>query len=360
MLKNLFSGDFPRSRVLTLMLLVTVGLIVATPFIFPGSRPIDTAAKICVFIVLVASYDLMLGYTGIVSFAHTMFFAIGAYGVAIAVKNFGPSWGAVLLGSLAALALTSVLALLIGLFSLRVRALFFAMITLAVSSAFALLASQLRSVTGGEDGITFSLPDPLRPSFRLFEGDFLGVAVNGRLITFYLIVIVTFLVFVALLRLVNSPFGRVLQAIRENEFRTEAIGYPTLVYRTLANVIGALGATVAGILLSLWLRYTGPNSTLDLAIMIDILLMTVIGGIGTMYGAVLGAALFLLVQNYLNTLMASASKATEGIPILPDLLHPDRWLLWLGLLFILSVYFFPKGIVGRLRAAASGGQKPGS
>jgi len=105
---------------------------------------------------------------------------------------------------------------------------------------------------------------------------------------------------------------------------------------------------------SLWFRYTGPDTTLSFAIMLDILLMVVIGGMGTMYGAVIGAALFIVAENYvaenyLQKLMAAAAKATEALPLLPDLLHPDRWLLWLGVLFVLSVYFFPTGIVGKLR-----------
>jgi branched-chain amino acid transport system permease protein len=87
--------------------------------------------------------------------------------------------------------------------------------------------------------------------------------------------------------------------------------------------------------------------------MLDILLMVVIGGMGTMYGAVIGATLFVFAQNYLQKLMDVASKATEGLPLLPGLLHPDRWLLWLGILFVLSVYFFPTGIVGKLRERRS-------
>jgi branched-chain amino acid transport system permease protein len=88
--------------------------------------------------------------------------------------------------------------------------------------------------------------------------------------------------------------------------------------------------------------------------MIDILLMVVIGGMGTMYGAVIGAALFIVAQNYLQDLMKLASNAAAGVPLLPDLVHPDRWLLWLGILFIVSVYRFPSGIVGKLRAKGSG------
>jgi branched-chain amino acid transport system permease protein len=101
--------------------------------------------------------------------------------------------------------------------------------------------------------------------------------------------------------------------------------------------------------MALWLRYNGPDTTLSFAIMIDILLMVVIGGMGTMYGAVIGAFLFILAQSYLQVLMGAASGALAGLPLLPDILHPDRWLLWLGLLFVISVYAFPGGVVGRLR-----------
>ena len=133
-----------------------------------------------VFILLVASYDLLLGYTGIVSFAHTMFFGIGAYGVAIAstqlvadvrrdrARRAWRRWRS-----------RSCCRCVIGLFSLRVKAIFYAMITLAVASAFQTLASQLSDVTGGEDGLTFKNPALLSPSFEPFENPFLGVTVDG-------------------------------------------------------------------------------------------------------------------------------------------------------------------------------------
>lgn len=333
MLARLLSGDLPRSRVLTgVLVAILIGLALA-PFIFPGTRSLNVAAKVAVFVLLVASYDLLLGYSGIVSFAHTMFFGIGGYGVAIAMAKMGTGWGALAVGIVAALVLSLAIALAIGLLSLRVRAIFFAMITLAVASFFQILASQLSPVTGGEDGLSFRLPELLRE----------------RLVAYYVVFGVALALFLALLRVVNSPFGRVLLSIRENEFRSEAIGYRIVNYRTAANCLAALGATVAGILYAIWLRYTGPDTTLSFNIMIDILLMVVIGGMGTMYGAVLGATLFIVAQNYLQDLMRLASDALQGLPLLPALLHPDRWLLWLGVLFILCVYYFPAGIVGRLR-----------
>ena len=350
MLSRVLSGDLPRNRILTVVLIAIVAGLALAPFVFPGAKALNVAAKICIFIVLVASFDLLLGYTGIVSFAHTMFFGIGAYGVAIALTRLGPSWAAVGAGIAAALALSFGLSLMIGLFSLRVKAIFYAMITLAVASAFQTFASQLSEITGGEDGLNFKVPGMLSPGFSLAEQPFLGVSLDGKLISYYLLFAVAVALFLVMLRIVNSPFGRVLQAIRENDFRAEALGYRTVVYRTFSNVLSAGFATLAGALLALWLRYNGPDTSLSFEIMIDILLMVVIGGMGTMYGAVVGATLFIVAQNYLQDLMKLASDAAAGVPLLPELVHPDRWLLWLGILFILSVYRFPTGIVGMLRA----------
>jgi branched-chain amino acid transport system permease protein len=352
LLDRLLSHDAPRSRWLALALvLVLLGLALA-PFLFPGSKALGVAAKMLVFILLVASYDLLLGYTGIVSFAHTMFFGIGAYGVAIASTRMGEGFAAVFTGVAVALLLSLALSLVIGLFSLRVKAIFYAMITLAVAAAFQTLASQLSDFTGGEDGLSFKNPAVLSPSFEPFESEFLGVMLDGKVFSYYLLFVVVTALFLLLLRIVNSPFGRVLQAIRENDFRAEAIGYRTVVYRTLSNVLSALFATVAGALLALWLRYTGPDTTLSFEIMLDILLIVVIGGMGTMYGAVIGSVLFVLAQNYLQDLLKLGAGALEGVPVLSQLVSPDRWLLWLGVLFVLSVYYFPTGVVGRLRLGA--------
>jgi branched-chain amino acid transport system permease protein len=353
-MNRLLSHDLPRSRWLAAALvLVVLGLALA-PFIFPGSKALGAAAKMLVFIVLVASYDLLLGYTGIVSFAHTMFFGIGSYGVAIASTRMGAGWAAVAAGLVAALGVSFVLSLLIGLFSLRVKAIFYAMITLAVATAFQTLASQLSDLTGGEDGLSFKTPEGLSPAFEPLAGlmgPILGRTVDGKLLCYYLLFASAGALFLLLLRIVNSPFGRVLQAIRENDFRVEALGLRTVVYRTLSNIIAALFATVAGALLALWLRYTGPDTTLSFEIMLDILLIVVIGGMGTMYGAVLGSVIFVLAQNYLQDVLKLGAAALDGVPVLAALVSPDRWLLWLGVLFVLSVYYLPSGIVGRLRSA---------
>ena len=377
MMQRLLSGDYPRSRALTALLLIIGASLALGPFLFPGVRAFSMLGMICVFIIVVASYDLMLGYTHIVSFAHTMFFGIGAYGVAMATDALGNGYGAVLAGIGGAVLLTILLSLLLGLLSLRVKAIFFALVPLAVAFAFLSLVTQLYNLTGGEDGLAVRVPRELGPAFRPFDEPWVGfdvvgffsglfsdpanafkdalfdVRVNGRHLVYYIAFLSAVAVFLFLLRMVNSPFGRVLQAIRENEFRAQALGYRTVFYRTAAVIVSAVLATLAGVLFALINRYVNPENTLNFELMVFILLMCVIGGMGTLYGAVVGTALFLLAQNYLQDLLKLLAGQVEKGSMLAELVGPDSWLLWFGLLFVLSVYFFPSGIVGQLRLWAA-------
>ncbi|MEX2337884.1 MAG: branched-chain amino acid ABC transporter permease [Aquisalimonadaceae bacterium] len=376
MLNTIFSGDFPRSRILSVMLLAIFVMLALGPFLFPSTRAFSTLGMICIFIIVVASYDVMLGYTHIVSFAHTMFFGIGAYGVAMAVTAMGNTFSAILAGTLAAVAVTIVLSLLLGLLSLRVRAIFFALVTLAVAFAFMTLVNQLYTVTGGEDGLRVRVPRELGPAFRPFDGTLRGfsittflsglftqpwnlgevireamfdVRITGRDIMYYVTFAFSLTAFLLLLRMMNSPFGRVLQAIRENEFRAEALGYRTVYYRTAVVLVSTVLTTLAGVLFALLNRYVNPENTLNFELMVFILLMCVIGGMGTLYGAVIGVALFMLAENYLQDLLRVLGGYVEGIPLVERLVGPEHWLFWFGLLFVLSVYFFPRGIGGQRR-----------
>jgi branched-chain amino acid transport system permease protein len=268
--------------------------------------------------------------------------------LALASVHMGRGYDALLVGTVSGAVASALLALLIGLFSLRVRAIFFAMITLAVASAVAVLVSQLSGLTGGEDGLNYSIPRELTPAFKL--GSLFGVSITGKLLNYYL-------VFFASLRCscccsgssthpsggCCRPFARTISGPRRS-----ATGWCSTGRSRPACLQQSRQSPAA--CLAIWLRYVGPDTTLSFEIMLDILLMVVIGGMGTMYGAVIGATIFVLAQNYLQNLMGVASGATEGLPLIPQLLDPDRWLLWLGVLFILSVYFFPTGIVGRLRS----------
>ncbi len=363
MFRALFSGDFPRSKLLAAILLVIVAGLLLTPL--AGDKAMGAGAKICVFIILVASFDLLLGYTGILSFAHTMFFGIGAYGVAMVSSNpeeghwwaMGPGWASVGTGVLAAVVVSALLALFISLFSLRVRAMYFAMITLSVSAAVQTLAQRSTEITGGDDGINFTVPDLIAPGTEFADAiNIFGqtVEINGMLVAYYGVFLIALILFLLVLRVVNSPFGRVLQCIRDNEFRAAAIGYRVVFYRASSAILGSVIAALAGCVYALWLRYQGPETTMGFGIMMDILFMVVIGGMATTYGAVVGATLMLLAQNYLQDLMKLGQSEVAGIPIVSGLLHPDRWLLWMGILFIICVYNFPWGIVGKLRMRAMG------
>jgi branched-chain amino acid transport system permease protein len=348
-LSRIVSDDPPGRVLLNITLLVILAALLFAPFLFPGTKALGVASRICIFVILVASYDLMLGFTGIVSFAHTMFFGIGAYGVAIMLANGWVGWTGVILGAAAGAAVSLAIAAVIGLLSLRLRAIFFSMITLAVASFAQIVAEQWRDLTGGEDGLTFSVPAILKPGFRLFHDPVMGVIVNGRVITYYITFAVALVLFLIMLRIVNSPFGLVLRAIRENEFRVEAMGYRVVAYRTLVCVFSAVMASLAGALMALVLGYNGPDATLSFSLMIDILLMIVIGGMGTLYGAIVGAIVVVLAEYYLQNALGAMSGAISGMPVMSALFHPDRWLLWLGILFVLIVTFLPQGIVGRLR-----------
>jgi branched-chain amino acid transport system permease protein len=314
--------------------------LLALPHVIPSFQVIDLALKIALFATLVASYDILIGYTGIVSFGHAMFFGLGAYTVALSLSRLGaPDWPHLLLGFGLAIVGTAVLAFLIGAFSLRVKAIFFAMITLAFAEFALILAVQLSGLTGGEDGITPKLPPAL-----------------GRMPTYYAVLAMCAVLFWLMTRFVASPLGRTLQAIRDNALRAEALGYRTFVYQSIATAFASMVATILGGAWVMWVRYVNPDSTLGIHIMLDILLMVIIGGIGTLDGALIGAAVLLLAQTLLPNLRAAGAALFPGSELVQRL--TDRWLLWFGVLFILVVFFFPRGVIGTLRCHGDRASRP--
>ncbi len=344
---GLISNSLPNNRILHIGLLIIALALLLNPWLFGGSKALLIAAKICIFIVLVASYDLLIGYTGIISFAHTVFFAMGAYGVGMAISFYGPYWWVMGLGTLSALVISALVALLLGLVSFRVKRIFFAMITLAIASVFAIFINQNYAITGGEDGLSFRLPSILTPAYEFVSGKVGGARINGKLLSFYMIYALSFVCVLLMLRITQSPFGRILTAIRENEFRANALGYTSNVYVIGILVLSSCFATIAGVMLAMANRYINTDTTASMQIMIDILLMVVLGGMGTIYGAVFGVTLVILAQNYLQALLGLATGATMDTPLSVFFEH-ERWLFWLGVIFIMSVYFFPQGIAGFL------------
>jgi len=323
--------------------LLLLAFFIFTPFLFHSFEILDVVLKIIIFSALVASYDIILGYTGIVSLGHVMYFGIGAYLVGIFVGKLGLiSYGYLALAILISVVISGILSVLIGFFSLRIRAIFFAMITLAFLEFISILASQLRSITGGEDGISFKLPHILAIDYSF--GRFLGIEITGRIVSYYLILFICLILFLLMLRFVHSPVGRVLQSIRDNEQRSIALGYRTYLFQVIASSFASCVAAVTGGCFAMWVRYVSPDSSVSVSIMLDVLLMVIVGGMGTIYGGIFGAAFLMVTRAFLPKLQILITSLLPGVPIAIRL--SERWLFYFGLLFILIVYFFPKGVVG--------------
>ena len=176
----------------------------------------------------------------------------------------------------------------------------------------------------------------------------MGFQVTGKMMTYYLILFCCVGLFLIMLRFTHSPLGRVLQAIRDNQQRAEALGYKTFFYQAVSITFGCVMAGVIGGLYAVWVKYVNPESCLGvLTIMLDVLLMVIIGGMGTLYGGIVGAAFLKITQTFLPDLEDLAKSVFPNLTFLHDVL--ERWLLLFGVLFILVVIFFPKGVMGSVR-----------
>jgi len=326
--------------------IILLAFFIFTPLLFRSFEVLDVVLKIIIFSALVASYDVILGYTGIVSLGHVLYFGIGSYFVGIFMGKLGwISYSHLALSFLIAIVISGILSVLIGLFSLRIRAIFFAMVTLAFMEFAFILSSQLRSITGGDDGISFKLPGILAVDYNL--GRFLGIEFTGRMVSYYLILIVSVILFLLMLRFVHSPVGRVLQSIRDNEPRSIALGYRTYLFQVIASSFASCIAAVTGGCYAIWVCYVSPDSSLNVSIMVDVLLMVIVGGMGTLYGSIYGAAFLMITRAFLPKLQVLIASILPGVPMATRL--SERWLFYFGLLFIIIVYFFPKGIVGTVQ-----------
>ncbi|MBD0378983.1 branched-chain amino acid ABC transporter permease [Paenibacillus sedimenti] len=312
MLKLLTNRSLLVFAVITLLLAVF-------PLIHNERATMIVITHIFILAVFAMSYDLLLGYTGIVSFGHVMFFGIGAYSVAIIMQKLGPTIPSLLLAVVIGAVLSAILSYIVGMLSLRLKSHYYAMLTLAFSGLFLVIAEKWRSLTRGNDGFTFSIPDVLK----------------DRLTFYYISFIVMIIVFLMLRRFTQSPLGRVLQSIRENEQRTQSLGYEIIHYKVIASVVAGVAASVSGALYVVTLRFVN-TTVLAFDLNVDALLMTIIGGVGTLFGGILGAAIIELAHEQLTSL-AKVHWIFE------------RWIIFFGLLYILVVMLFPKGIVGTVR-----------
>lgn len=296
--------------------LLGFALVLVALALFPlsaGNYPVKLLQEILIWGIFAMSLDLLMGYAGMVSFGHSAFFGVGGYVAALALAQSPGLVSALVLPALAA----GLAALVIGFFSIRVSGVYFIMLTLAFSQMFYAYTFQV-SWLGAEDGIV-GIPRPAVP----------GVDLDGiRSFHGYLLALFT-LVALGLWRVVRSPFGHVLRGIHENEARMEALGYAVDRYKLLAFAIAGVIAGVAG---ALYAQFSG-SITPDAFFWTtsgEALLMVIIGGTGTLGGAVVGSAAFILLQSLVST-------------------YTERWMLILGVTFILFVLFAPGGVVGALR-----------
>ena len=299
--------------------IIIAAFLFLLPFVYESRNLLILLTQIFVFAILAMSYDLLLGFTGIVSFGHAMFFGIGAYSIGIFMKRFEPTMLHFTYAVLATILITAFVSFIVGLLTLRLKSHFYAMLTMALAGLFLVLAEKWRTLTFGNDGFTFRVPE-------LFIDR----------TNFYIICLAVMIgTFMILRRFTNSPLGRVLQAIRENEQRTESLGYQVLHYKIAASVVSGVLAGIAGIFYAMSLRYVN-TSVFSMDITLDALLMTIIGGVGTLVGAIIGAGLIEFAHDGLTEL------AKEHWIF-------ERWIIFFGIIYILVVIFFPLGIVGTLR-----------
>ena len=288
--------------------------------VIPHIISIPLATEIMIYGLFALGFNLLLGYTGILSFGHAAYFGIGCYGCGIAVRDFGFSiWE----GLLVSIILGILLASIIGAISIKKRGVYFAMISMAVAQMLYFLAlSPLKKWTGGEDGLKFIPKLSLQFPFH--------VDLQSPFPLYYFVYFVVGLSILAIWRILNSPFGRLLQAIRENEERTIASGYNVTMAKFVSLVFSGLFSALAGGLFFVYLGY-GPLTTLFWLTSGTILLMTILGGMHTFIGPVVGVAVFLFAQNKFSWIM-------------------DRWQLVVGVLFIALILIFPEGIVGTIKS----------
>ncbi|TYP65795.1 amino acid/amide ABC transporter membrane protein 2 (HAAT family) [Stutzerimonas stutzeri] len=303
-------------RIKAVILLAMLGFLLLVPmFLYP-----IFLMKILCFALFAAGFNLLLGYTGLLSFGHAAFFGGGAYFTAHAVKVWGLSPE---LGILVGVAGAAGLGLIMGLIAIRRQGIYFAMITLALSQMFFFFCLQA-AFTNGEDGIQ-SVP----------RGTFLGVLDLSNQINMYYFVLGVFLAgMLAIWRIINSPFGMILKSIRENEARATSLGYTVARYKLAAFVMSAAIAGLAGSVKSLVFQFA-TLTDVGWQMSGEVILMTLLGGIGTLIGPVIGAGLVVTLQNYL---------ATSPLPVT----------VITGVVFMVCVLLFRRGLVGEFYASRIG------
>jgi branched-chain amino acid transport system permease protein len=301
-----------NNKYLFLIIIFAVLFLLFLPFVTPYKA---LASQMLVFAIFAIGYDIAFGYTGLLSFGHAAFFGLGAYGTGLSLIHLSiPAPLAILIGVIIGL----LVAFPIGYLSIRRSGIYFAMVTLAFAQMVYFIAFKWRSLTGGDDGLHGVPRPPLGP-----------IDLSSELVLYYFILFFFIVSVILGIRIINSPFGKTLECVRENVDRARSIGYNPTRFKLISFVISAFFAGLAGGLYTLLQNFV-PLFTLSLDTSGDIVLMTLIGGMGTLYGPIMGAMALIFLKDLLST-------------------YTNIWPLFLGLLFVVSVMTFRKGVFKELK-----------
>jgi branched-chain amino acid transport system permease protein len=280
-------------------------------------------SRVLVLALAAMSLNFLLGFTGVLSFGHAAYFGLGVYGTGLTIKYLVPS---TLAGIAVGVIAGALAAALIGVLIVRLRGIYFAMVTIAFGQVFYFIAFRWNSVTGGDDGLSgwHRLPIDL---------GFASVDILGNDKALYYLILLCFALAVAMMSgLLDSPFGRTLLAIRENERRARFLGIPVERHIWLSWVISCLFVSLAGALYALLNNFADPHD-LRWDQSGDFVIMAVLGGMRAFWGPLIGAAIFVVLQDYVSSETAN-------------------WMSFIGLFFVLVVLFFPRGVLGIIQRRA--------
>lgn len=282
------------------------------------------ATRVVVLGLAAMSVNFLLGFTGVLSFGHAAYFGLGAYGAGMLLKYLAPSTPlAILMG----VAVGTLAAAAVGALIVKLRGIYFAMVTIAFGQMFYFIAFRWSSVTGGDDGLTGWKRLPIDLGFTRID-------ILGNAEAYYYLVLLIFAVSVGIMALIlRSPFGRTLLAIRENERRARFLGIPVERHIWIAFVISCFFASLAGVLYALLNNFVDPR-TLHWTLSGNFVIMAVVGGMRSFWGPLIGAAIFVVLQDYVSS-------------------YTQNWMFFIGIFFVLIVLFFPRGVLGIIRKRLS-------
>jgi branched-chain amino acid transport system permease protein len=307
-------------RKLAILAAIWIVLLFAPYWMAPLGGYTDLATRVLVLGLAAMSLNFLLGFTGVLSFGHAAFFGLGAYGAGLTLKYLALSTP---LALVAGMLLGGVCGAILGTLIVRRRGVYFAMVTIAFGQVFYYIAFQWSSLTGGDDGLRGFARQPV--DFGLFKLDILSSANQ-----FYYFVLLCFALAVGVMGFIlRSPFGRTMIAIRENERRSRFLGIPVERHIWIAFALSCFFMAFAGALYALVNNFADPRG-LHYSQSGDFVMMAVMGGMRSFWGPLLGAAVFVVVQDYLSSVTVN-------------------WMSFVGLLFVLVVLFFPRGLLGFLQ-----------